>query len=201
MTGPGTGTDVQGLIVPQSWLLPALNAANIRFLPLSLPPAQVWNATAPGDPPAAQQITSPAPEQTSAHLEECIAACEHALGLAIQRHRAMPEEALSQPGQPEPCPSHPAADVQQHVCRRLVVHNLFALEAYHIAEALGVPSTAISACVVPYPPPAEFEARFRWAFPGLFLALQNPGKWSTKILSHLYIHALKYASFGLVGTG
>ena len=162
-------------LVAQSWLLPVLNAANIRFLPLSLPPSGVWNATA-GDGQAVQHHpTSSAAEQTSVHLEECIAACEDALGLAVQTHRDMQEEAVSHPGQPAPRPTQQADHARQRVCRRVIVHNLFALEGYHIAEALGVPSVAVSACLVPYPPPADFEARFRWAFPGLYLALQSPG--------------------------
>ena len=180
----------------QSWLLPILDAANIRFLPLSLPPARVWNATAFGGSQAAQQTTSSASQQTSAHLEECIAACEQALGLALQKQRGRP---VSQPEQPAPCASQQANDAQ-----RVVVHNLFALEGYHIAEALGVPSIAVSACLVPYPPPADFEARFRRAFPGLFLGLQNPGmflNYFPLFCIPFHLDDLLVPAFGVSGRG
>ena len=96
---------------------------------------------------------------TDAHLNECIAACEQALDLRLQGGNN----------------SEGHAPMQQHR-NRLIVHNLFALEGFHIAQALGVPSLALSACLVPYGPPADFEARFRWAFPELYLALHSPGE-------------------------
>ena len=53
----------------------------------------------------------------------------------------------------------------------LVIFNLFSLGAWHIADALGAPSIAISPCVIPYGPPAQFEERFRVAHPELYAAL------------------------------
>jgi hypothetical protein len=66
--------------------------------------------------------------------------------------------------------------------RALIVINLFALEGWHIAEALGVPCAVASPCVVPYTPPSSFAKRFRQAYPGLFEFLQSqedgkPASW------------------------
>ncbi len=60
----------------------------------------------------------------------------------------------------------------------MIVHNLFALEAFHIAEALGVHSLVASPCLVPYGPPVAFERRFKAAFPSIFdvLSCAEPGK-------------------------
>ena len=51
---------------------------------------------------------------------------------------------------------------------RLIVHNLFALEAFHIAEALGIPSLTCSPCLIPYPAPATFEQHLRNMHPELY---------------------------------
>ena len=55
------------------------------------------------------------------------------------------------------------------------MHNLFAMEAVSIAEALGVPSLAVSACLVPQAAPASLQRRFRRAHPVLHAALTRPG--------------------------
>ena len=55
------------------------------------------------------------------------------------------------------------------------MHNLFAMEAVSIAEALGVPSLAVSACLVPQAAPASLQRRFRRAHPALHAALTRPG--------------------------
>ncbi|KAG2490237.1 hypothetical protein HYH03_011361 [Edaphochlamys debaryana] len=51
---------------------------------------------------------------------------------------------------------------------RLVLHNLFALEAAHAAEALGVRSAAAAPYQIPYRCPAGFEAAFRGELPQLY---------------------------------
>ncbi|GAB4815972.1 hypothetical protein N2152v2_003018 [Parachlorella kessleri] len=56
--------------------------------------------------------------------------------------------------------------------RRLILFNLFALEGFHIAEALGVPCVAASPCLVPYAMPASFERSFQIAHPELYRSLQ-----------------------------
>ena len=55
------------------------------------------------------------------------------------------------------------------------MHNLFAMEAISIAEALGVPSLALSPCLVPQAPPASFERHFKREHPALYAALTRPG--------------------------
>ena len=55
------------------------------------------------------------------------------------------------------------------------MHNLFAMEAFSIAEALGVPSLAVSACLVPQAAPASLQRRFRRVHPALHAALTRPG--------------------------
>ena len=59
--------------------------------------------------------------------------------------------------------------------RRLLVFNLFALEGYHLAEALGVPCIAAHPYPIPYPCPAAFDRRFAAAYPELHSALQDAG--------------------------
>jgi hypothetical protein len=56
-----------------------------------------------------------------------------------------------------------------------LVFNLFALEGFHIAEALAVPCAAVSPCLVPSAPPAGFERRFRAAHPRLHRRLKCSG--------------------------
>ena len=55
------------------------------------------------------------------------------------------------------------------------MHNLFAMEAVSIAEALGVPSLAVSACLVPQAAPPSLQRRFSRANPALHAALTRPG--------------------------
>lgn len=59
--------------------------------------------------------------------------------------------------------------------RRLVVFNLFALEAFSIAEALGVPCVAAHPYPPPAAPPASFERRLAAAYPALHAALRAAG--------------------------
>ncbi len=55
------------------------------------------------------------------------------------------------------------------------MHNLFAMEAISIAEALGVPSLALSPCLVPQAPPASLERQLKRQHPALYAALTRPG--------------------------
>lgn len=61
---------------------------------------------------------------------------------------------------------------------QLLIFNLFSLEVFHIAEAMGVPCLAVSPCLVPYSCPAGFCQRFVQQQPELFAAFQQapPGK-------------------------
>ena len=49
----------------------------------------------------------------------------------------------------------------------LVVINLFALEGFHIAEALGIPCAIVSPCIVPYTAPSSVIERLKRGMPGL----------------------------------
>ncbi|KAI8462850.1 MAG: hypothetical protein J3K34DRAFT_527448 [Monoraphidium minutum] len=56
--------------------------------------------------------------------------------------------------------------------RRLLVFNLFCLEAFHIAEALALPCAAAHPYLIPYSCPAAFERRFASAHPALHAVLR-----------------------------
>ena len=66
------------------------------------------------------------------HREECIEICESALGLNTINKEHDDEK--------------PAAPFGP----KIIVFNLFSLEAYHIAEALGVSCVAASPYIIPY---------------------------------------------------
>ncbi|GBF95250.1 hypothetical protein Rsub_08281 [Raphidocelis subcapitata] len=59
---------------------------------------------------------------------------------------------------------------------RLVVFNLFALEAYSIAQALGVGCVAAHPYPPPAAPPASFERRLAAAYPSLHAVLRAAGR-------------------------
>lgn len=69
----------------------------------------------------------------------------------------------------------PNAKKPQAVSKRLLVHNLFAMEVVSIAEALGVPSLALSPCLVPQAAPASLQRQLKRAHPALHAALTRPG--------------------------
>ena len=56
----------------------------------------------------------------------------------------------------------------------LLVLNLFALGAWHVAEAFGLTCVVASPCLIPYAPPAHFAADFQSALPELYAELQRP---------------------------
>jgi hypothetical protein len=60
---------------------------------------------------------------------------------------------------------------QQPVC--LLVFNLFALEAYHLAEALGSACAAAHPYAIPYSMPSTFEQQFQQQEPALYQQLQE----------------------------
>jgi hypothetical protein len=180
--------------VLQLWLLPILARAEVQFYPLSLPPARTWNAAAD---------SSDDDFSLEQHLEECLTGCEAALGLecafsgmtrAAQQPAPLPavQNRLDANSAASPSPLTCAEERvagqrcakesrKKHAAKqsRVIVHNLFALEALHIAEALGVESVAVSPCLVPYAAPTSFEARFIEAFPRLYRRLQHEGKRGT----------------------
>ncbi|BDA42418.1 probable sterol 3-beta-glucosyltransferase at C-terminar half [Coccomyxa sp. Obi] len=137
------------------WVLPLIKRAGVAFLPLKLPPARIWSTAPQGQQPAASASS------IDEHLEACIGVCEHALGIKLGGANSGKAHLKHQDG--------------STVCHRLIVHNLFALEGFHIAEALGVPSVVVSSCL-PYPPPASFQTRFKAAYPCLWNALQHQGE-------------------------
>jgi hypothetical protein len=146
----------------QTWLVPLIEPAGVAFHALSLPPARVWNTTCQGTPDT---------PQAEKHLEACISICERVLGLKVNVPGQSPITHLEQ---------------QRQGTHRLLVHNLFALEGFHIAEALGVLSVVVSACL-PYPPPASFKARLKAAYPRLWGTLQHEGADSTRNNRHIFL--------------
>eukprot|EP00884_Botryococcus_braunii_P016309 jgi/Botrbrau1/3361/Bobra.0337s0002.1 len=178
----------------KAWLSPttAANFARIKYV--SLPPTRNWDArnaspskswisksgpqtTRDQGSPATQPTNQAAAESTlkanppdkrrrlsesislglsgdsSLHWGQCLKAAKEGLGLVEGKEPSTADKF----GPEEP--------------RRLVIHNLFALEAFHIAEFLGVPSLAASPCLVPYGAPASFKSRFSASYPDLYAAL------------------------------
>lgn len=80
--------------------------------------------------------------------------------------------------------------------RALIVFNLFALEGFHLAEALGVPCLAVSPCLVPYSPPAAFARRFKKSSAALYQALQEAAPGTDLIVPSFtkLVTCLDYAS-------
>eukprot|EP00803_Ostreobium_quekettii_P002354 evm.model.scf_1228.2 EVM.evm.TU.scf_1228.2 scf_1228:18346-22669(-) len=75
----------------------------------------------------------------NAHRQECISIAESILDVKVNQHGTQ------------------AAEGQALVGQRAIVFNLFCLEAYHIAEALGVPCIAASPYIVPYKMPERLR--------------------------------------------
>lgn len=75
-------------------------------------------------------------------------------------------------------------DVQPQ--KLLLAFNLFAMEGFHLAEALRVPCLALSPCLVPYAPPASFERRFKQSSSDLYRKLQDAPAGAKETSSHAY---------------
>ncbi|EFN56472.1 hypothetical protein CHLNCDRAFT_145146 [Chlorella variabilis] len=114
--------------------------------------------------------------------DELIAACEAALGRTVQR------------------PSGPAVCAEACSTRALILFNVFALEGFHIAEALGVPCLAASPCLVPYAMPAAFERRFRQANPSLYQALKAADEHRQQPVAGANSSAANIGSTGIAGS-
>ena len=56
----------------------------------------------------------------------------------------------------------------------LLVINLFALGAWHVAEAFDLRCVVASPCLIPYAPPASLADEFRSELPQLYAELQRP---------------------------
>ena len=56
----------------------------------------------------------------------------------------------------------------------LLVINLFALGAWHVAEAFDLRCVVASPCLIPYAPPANLADEFRSELPQLYADLQRP---------------------------
>jgi FkbM family methyltransferase len=59
----------------------------------------------------------------------------------------------------------------------LVVINLFAVEGFHIAEALGVPCAIVSPCHIPYDAPRNVVRDIKQGYPGLYDAEVEHWAW------------------------
>lgn len=117
--------------------------------------------------------------------EELIAACEAALGCTLQAPQPQADSAgAAAAGAARESASSPGSGSEIRCSggplqrRRLIIFNLFALEGFHIAEALGVPCLAASPCLPPYASPGGFKRRFERVHPHLFSRLQEAeGGW------------------------
>lgn len=129
---------------------------------------------------------------------ELIAACEAALGCSLQgqqagielagsaaadaaaEHSRIPGEGGHEHRGSSRSMSRSSSRSMSSATRpRLIIFNLFTLEGFHIAEALGVPCLAASPCLPPYGMPAGFKRRFERAHPQLLSRLQAAeGGWA-----------------------
>ena len=102
-----------------------------------------------------------------------------ALRLRTQQRTPEPYDALISCPDVLPDPAgksdRPVSQDAEGAGKRLLVHNLFAMEAISIAEALGVPSLALSPCLVPQVAPASLQRHFKREHAALYAALTIPG--------------------------
>ncbi|KAK9835230.1 hypothetical protein WJX81_007555 [Elliptochloris bilobata] len=99
------------------------------------------------------------------HLEECVRVCEEVFQIRVSTLDAVGQSSCTRLQAAQPPGNSPEGPP------RLLVHNLFALEAHHIAQALAVPSLAASPCLVPYAAPAALPTRLARDHPALHAAL------------------------------
>ena len=178
----------------KAWLA-AFLAAGIQLHALASAPARLWHGGNGDSSPASSPLDSPEGR------EEVVRACEAALGRTISGggttasrrdmtmcwpvdHRVMSPQRPRALDLCDACITRPrthdltvsSAGVESGLqCGGpgLLVFNLFALEGFHVAEALRVPCAAVSPCLVPSAPPAGYERRFRTAHPRLYRRLQH----------------------------
>ena len=67
--------------------------------------------------------------------------------------------------------------VKEEASECLVVINLFAVEGFHIAEALGVPCAIVSPCHIPYDAPRDVVRDIKLGYPGLYDAEVEHWTW------------------------
>ncbi|CAL5219615.1 g1485 [Coccomyxa viridis] len=135
----------------KAWASSLAAGSGVSLKYVSTPPARVWNPEALSDPPGACAEG----RRLEEHLQACLAA-------------------LSLPGPRPEVTETTTAHEAQGPGKRLLVHNLFAMEAFSIAEALGVPSLALSPCLVPQTPPASLERQFKREHAALYASLNRP---------------------------
>ena len=63
----------------------------------------------------------------------------------------------------------------------LLVINLFALGAWHVAEAFDLRCVVASPCLIPYAPPANLADEFRSELPQLYADLQRPPSSASRV--------------------
>lgn len=139
---------------------------------------EALHLTVPNPPAAAGSVTTT--RGTAAHTTGAISTSDgesRQLGtgtLPHHCHRCNPHQQPCEGIQSQsslehsyPGPNPQGSSKQQHHNDCLIIFNLFCLEAYHIAEALGVRCLAAHPYLIPYSWPASFERRLAAACPSL----------------------------------
>lgn len=152
----------------------------LRLVPT--PPGRTWDGDSSGSVPSPkrQRAGDGCAGQRSLfdtileqqQREASIAACEQAFGRALPTSCIEQPQPLTSGGLPPTAPAavphpHAAAQGAESGGGQAVVFNLFALEGFHIAEALGVPCVAASPCLPPSTMPAALERALRREQPAL----------------------------------
>ncbi len=135
----------------------------LRFTGLPTAPARVWRL----QDDSSDNIQEEQPQQEPTEdWDAVLRACGNALGCSTPR--ATRADDGSRPIPSAKCLGHVISNA-------LVIFNLFALEAFHISEALQVPCVAAAPYAIPYTMPASFRRRFAAIHPTLYKALQGAG--------------------------
>lgn len=173
--------DLNELHCLQDWLLPLLgHQSTLKFLYLSSTPAAVWqhetgsssSSTNDRFDSVGPSVTGSSSSRTAAVREELLQHCCTALNLRWQQQQQAVTSLQPQVDQSTDTVMLPPVKSQQQQ-QRLIIFNLFALEAYHISEALQVPCAVAQPYLIPYGMPSGFERRFKGAVPGLYSALKD----------------------------
>ncbi|KAF6248879.1 hypothetical protein COO60DRAFT_1020102 [Scenedesmus sp. NREL 46B-D3] len=149
--------------------------AYLRLLFIASKPASVWQQGSSSNTAQPPAIDLHATRQQL--LQHCCSAlqCSWPLQRSTQRQQQQPcsSSATTGASQTQTYGQDPPMQTQQQQQQQqcLIIFNLFALEGYHIAEALQLPCLVAQPYLIPYSMPASFQRRFARALPHLAQAL------------------------------